>query len=294
MDHARDRHAAARHASTGIDGTGVDATVAAGAETGAVRTHDHGHVRRLVLADGARRNLLTEEMMAALEKALIAARDNANVRVIVIAGEGPAFSAGHDLKRMCEHYADPDRGSAYFEGLFRQCSRLMMLLPEIDKPIIAEVATVAVAAGCQLVAAADLAVASETARFGTTGVTFGLFCSTPMVPLSRGVHRKAALEMLFTGDLVSATHAREIGLVNRVVPAERLTEETMALATAIASKSPKVLAMGKRAYYAQIDMGLGAAYTHAASVMVENLLAEDGEEGLTSFREKRPPVWTGR
>lgn len=259
-----------------------------------VREETVGRVRRLTLCDTKRRNLLTTEMMAALDAALERAAGDDDIRCVVIAGEGPAFSAGHDLKAMTGHYHDEDGGRAYFERLFDQCSALMYGIARNPRPIIAEVRTVAAAAGCQLVAACDMAVAAEGARFGTTGVTFGLFCSTPMVPLSRVVDRKAALEMLMTGDLIDADHALRIGLVNRVVPEEKLTEETMALADKVASKSPLVLQMGKEAYYAQIEKGLRDAYAHCSTVMVDNLMTSDGHEGLTAFVEKRHPEWQGR
>ncbi len=254
----------------------------------------HGHVRRLTMRNAARRNLLTEEMMAALSDALDRAGRDEAVRVVVIAAEGPAFSAGHDLKAIDARRNDPDGGRAYFEALFTTCSRLMEGIARNPRPVIAEVGAVAAAAGCQLVAACDLAVASGNARFGTTGVTFGLFCSTPMVPLSRTVGRKEALEMLFTGDLIDADRAREIGLVNHVVPHERLTADTMALAGRIATKSPAVLAIGKRAYYAQAEKDLSGAYAHCTGVMVDNLMMEDGVEGIASFVEKRAPAWRGR
>ncbi|WP_018697736.1 enoyl-CoA hydratase [Amorphus coralli] len=259
-----------------------------------VREETVGRVRRLTLCDTRRRNLLTTEMMAALDAALERAADDDAVRCVVIAGEGPAFSAGHDLKAMTAHYDDEDGGRGYFERLFDQCSALMYGIARNPRPVIAEVRTVAAAAGCQLVAACDMAVAAEEARFGTTGVTFGLFCSTPMVPLSRVVDRKAALEMLMTGDLIDAEHALRIGLVNRVVPEERLTEETMALADKVAEKSPLVLQMGKEAYYTQIEKGLRDAYAHCSTVMVDNLMTSDGHEGLTAFVGKRDPEWQGR
>lgn len=264
-------------------------------ETGPlIREETHGHVRRLTLNDVRRRNLLTIEMMTCLDEALRRAADDDDVRCVVIAGEGPAFSAGHDLKAMTAHYDDEDGGRAYFQALFHQCSELMYGIARNPRPIIAEVRTVAAAAGCQLVAACDMAVAAESARFGTTGVTFGLFCSTPMVPLSRVVDRKAALEMLITGDLIPADRAERIGLVNHVVPEDRLTEETMALAAKVATKSPLVLKMGKEAYYAQIEKGLKDAYAHCSTVMVDNLLTGDGHEGLSAFVGKRDPVWEGR
>lgn len=272
-----------------------ETTPAADADAGTrVREETVGHVRRLTLDDAKRRNLLTEAMMTDLKAALDRAAAEDAVRCVVIAAEGPAFSAGHDLKGMTAHRTDPDGGRGYFEALFAQCSDLMAGIAANPRPIVAEVGAVAAAAGCQLVAACDLAVASEHARFGTTGVTFGLFCSTPMVPLSRAVSKKAALEMLFTGDLIDAERAREIGLVNHVVPHERLTEDTMALAGRIATKSPLVLAMGKRAYHAQMEMGLSGAYGHCSTVMVDNLMTADGEEGLAAFIDKREPRWTGR
>lgn len=259
-----------------------------------VREETIGHVRRLTLVDEKHRNLLTSEMMAALDEALERAATDEEVRCVVIAAEGPAFSAGHDLKAMTARYGDADGGQAYFQRLFDQCSALMYGIARNPRPIIAEVRSVAAAAGCQLVAACDMAVAAEGARFGTTGVTFGLFCSTPMVPLSRVVDRKAALEMLMTGDLISAEHAEKIGLVNHVVPEDKLTDETMALANKIASKSPLVLQMGKEAYYAQIEKGLKDAYAHCSTVMVDNLMTHDGREGLTAFVGKRDPEWEGR
>ncbi|MDQ0316026.1 enoyl-CoA hydratase [Amorphus orientalis] len=259
-----------------------------------VREETVGRVRRLVLIDEKRRNLLTSEMMAALDEALERAASDSDIRCVVIAAEGPAFCVGHDLKAMTAHYEDPDGGRAFFQGLFDQCSALMYGIARNPRPIIAEVHSVAAAAGCQLVAACDIAVAAESARFGTTGVTFGLFCSTPMVPLSRAVDRKDALEMLMTGDLISAGHADKIGLVNHVVPDDKLTEETMALAERIATKSPLVLQMGKEAYYAQIEKGLQDAYAHCSTVMVDNLMTRDGKEGLSAFVGKREPHWEGR
>lgn len=258
-----------------------------------VREQTIGRVRRLTLATPHRRNLLTEEMMTALAGALGRAAADPEVRCVVIAAEGPAFCAGHDLKAMTAHYEDADGGRGYFQGLFDQCSELMYGIAQNPRPVIAEVHTVAVAAGCQLVAACDMAVAAESARFGTTGVTFGLFCSTPMVPLSRVVDRKAALEMLITGDLIDAERAEKIGLVNHVVADARLTEATMALAERVATKSPLVLQMGKEAYYAQIEKGLKDAYAHCSTVMVDNLMTRDGHEGLSAFVGKREPTWEG-
>lgn len=249
-----------------------------------------GKVHRIVLNRGPRRNLLTPEMMAALSAAL----DAPGASVIVIASTGPAFCAGHDMKTMAAHHGDEDGGRAYFAALFDQCSRLMQKIAEAPQPVVAQVHATAVAAGCQLVAACDLAVAADTVRFGTTGVTFGLYCSTPAVHLTRTVAPKHAAEMLMTGDLIDAQKALEIGLVNRVVPAEALSEETMGLAENIAAKSAAVLAMGKRAVREQAGLPLQEAYDRASCAMVDNLLLEDGREGLAAFAQKRPAAWRDR
>lgn len=259
-------------------------------ETPNVLVHDEGRVRRIVLNRPAKRNLLTEEMMRDLKTAL----DAPDARVIVIASDGPAFCAGHDMKGMAAHHADEDGGRAYFKALFDQCSEMMLAIAEAPQPVIAEVHAVAVAAGCQLVAACDMAVAADTAKFGTTGVTFGLYCSTPGVPLVRAVPDKHAAELLMTGDMIDAARAERIGLVNRVVPAERLTEETMGLARHVAAKSQAVLALGKRTASAQRDLPLAEAYALAADAMVENLLLADGREGLAAFAAKRPADWQDR
>lgn len=242
------------------------------------------------MSAGAQRNLLTPQMIAALSDAL----DAPDARVIVIAAQGPAFCAGHDMKTMSAHHDDEDGGKAAFEALFKTCSAMMEKIATLPQPVIAEVHATAVAAGCQLVAACDLAIAADTARFGTTGVTFGLYCSTPAVPLTRTVAPKHAAEMLMTGDLINAAHAERIGLINRAVPAERLTDETMTLAAHIAQKSGAVLALGKRAVAAQRGLALGEAYACATEAMVDNLLLEDGREGLTAFKQKRPGEWTDR
>lgn len=252
-----------------------------------VLVEDHGAVRRIVLNRPAARNLLTEEMIAALE----AAFEAPGARVIVIASQGPAFCAGHDMKAMAAHHDDADGGRAYFAALFATCGAMMGRIATLPQPVIAEVHAPAVAAGCQLVAACDLAIAADTATFGTTGVTFGLYCSTPAVPLSRTVAPKHAAEMLMTGDLVDAAHAERIGLVNRAVPAESLTEETMALARRIARHSPAVLALGKRSVARTRPLPLQEAYAAAADTMVENLLIDDGREGLAAFAAKRPATW---
>ncbi|WP_319005089.1 enoyl-CoA hydratase [Acuticoccus sediminis] len=256
-------------------------------ETPQVLIEDAGRVRRIVLNRPAQRNLLTPEMMTAVKDAL----DAPGARVIVIASDGPAFCAGHDMKAMASHHADADGGRAYFTALFNQCSDMMLAIANAPQPVIAEVHSVAVAAGCQLVAACDLAVAADTAKFGTTGVTFGLYCSTPAVPLVRAVPDKHAAELLMTGDIIDAARAERIGLVNRVVPAAELTETTMALAHHIATKSAAVLSIGKRTAHQQQSLPLADAYAVAADAMVENLLLADGREGLDAFAKKRHADW---
>ena len=253
-----------------------------------------GPVLRLVLSRPERRNSLSRDMLTALGDALDGAAADRDIGVVVIAAEGPVFSAGHDLKELTGHRDDPDRGRAFFAETMDQCAAVMVSVVRHPKPIIAEIGGVATAAGCQLVASCDLAIASEAARFQTPGVHIGLFCSTPMVALSRSVARKHALEMLLTGDMVPAARAAEIGLVNRVVAAEDLTSETMAFAGKIATKSPATLKVGKEAFQQQIDLPLAEAYRYASDVMVENMLSKDAEEGIGAFLGKRVPNWTGR
>ena len=248
-------------------------------------------ILRLTLNDVKRRNALSEAMLGALGAAFGDAGNDPAVRVIVLAANGPAFCAGHDLKEMTAGRAAPDCGKAYFASVMSMCSGVMQGIVNCPKPVIAEVTGVATAAGCQLVASCDLAIASETAQFSTPGVHIGLFCSTPMVALSRNVANKHAMEMLLTGDMTSAARAAEIGLVNRVVAENALQDATMEMARKIASKSSMTLATGKRAFYAQREMPLAQAYEHASEVMVENMLAHDAVEGIGAFIEKRAPLW---
>lgn len=248
-------------------------------------------VMRLTLNDSKRRNALSEEMMAKLTDSLDQASKNDAVRVIVIAGKGPAFCAGHDLKQMSAGRNSADNGHEYFKEVFTVCSKLMQLITNNSKPVIAEVAGVAAAAGCQLVASCDLAIAGESARFVTPGVNIGLFCSTPMVALSRNVSNKAAMEMLLTGEMVDSKKAEHIGLINRVVDDKKITEATMAIAEIIASKSRMTVKTGKQAFYRQKEMSLTDAYDYASSVMVENMLKSDAKEGIDAFSEKRQPKW---
>jgi len=250
---------------------------------------DEGGIAFLTLNRPQARNALSVALMARLQDALDAIAADRAVRVVVIAGAGPAFCAGHDLREI---RANPDR--ARYEALFAQCSRLMLTITRLPKPVIARVHGVATAAGCQLVATCDLAVAAADARFATPGVNIGLFCSTPMVALSRAVGRKPAMEMLLTGDLVGAARARELGLVNRVVPLAALDDEVARLARQIAGKSAHVLAIGKEAFYRQAELGIAAAYDYASEVMTRNMLARDAEEGIDAFIAKRPPAWQDR
>jgi enoyl-CoA hydratase/carnithine racemase len=246
-------------------------------------------VARLVLNRPERRNALSQEVMVEMLQALDAVANDDTTRVLVIEGRGPAFSAGHDLAEMT---AKNDAG--FYQVLFSTCVRLMTRVHELPQPVIAKVHGVATAAGCQLVAACDLAVASDDARFATPGVNIGLFCSTPMVPVARSIGRKRALEMLFTGEMIDARTAVEWGLVNRVVAADRLDAEVDELARRIASASPYVLALGKRAFYAQDQLPEAGAYEIACEVMVDNAQSDDAHEGMRAFLEKRAPQWRNR
>ena len=236
-------------------------------------------------------NALSEAVLASLADALATARDDDAVRAVVIAAEGQVFSAGHDLKELTAHRADPDGGREYFQTLFAQCAVVMQAIVRLPKPVIAEVDGLATAAGCQLVASCDLAICSDEATFCTPGVHIGLFCSTPMVALSRNVHRKHAMEMLLTGEAVDATAARSIGLVNRVVPRDYLRRVTDEYASRIAAKASRTLSIGKEAFYAQADMGLEDAYAFASEVMAENMLDAEAEEGIGAFLQHRKPDW---
>ncbi len=251
----------------------------------------HDGVLRLTLNRPGARNALSSALMRALLDALEHAAMDHGVRVIVIAANGPVFSAGHDLREMTEARAVRDHGKEAFAALFTQCSKLMQTIVAHPRPIIAEVQGVATAAGCQLVASCDLAVAADTAKFATPGVNIGLFCSTPMVALSRNVPRKQAMEMLLTGDMVEAKVAVSIGLINRAVPADKLRGETDALAKKIASKPFATVRTGKHAFYQQLEMPLDKAYAYAAQVMTENMLHAEANEGIGAFLEKREPRW---
>jgi len=245
----------------------------------------------ITLNNHERRNPLSKDLLTRLRGVIEDASENDAVRVIVIASVGPVFSAGHDLWEMTEARISQDKGRAFFEELLALCSKVMASIVTSPKPVIAEVGGVATAAGCQLVASCDLAIASDTARFATPGVNIGSFCSTPMVALSRNVSNKHAMEMLLTGDMYSAEQAIGMGLINRTCASEDLENEVTERARRIASKSRHANAIGKRAFYAQREMELSKAYEYATGVMVENMLAEDAVEGVGAFFEKRTPVW---
>lgn len=258
-----------------------------------LRNDDQG-IATLALNRPAARNALSEALLDALTREFDAVAHDPNIRAVVLTANGPVFSAGHDLKEMTAHRSDPDRGRAYFADVLARCSAVMQRIVRLPQPVIAATEGLATAAGCQIVASCDLAVAGSEARFCTPGVHIGLFCSTPMVALSRNLSRKHAMEMLLLGDMVGAEDARRIGLVNRVVPAGEAEREAHRMATTIASKSPLTLKIGKQAFYEQAEMPLGEAYDHATRAMVENMLARDAEEGIGAFMGKRNPVWEGR
>jgi enoyl-CoA hydratase/carnithine racemase len=250
-----------------------------------------GNIAVLTLNRPEARNSLSEGLIAALDASLREIRDDAIVRAVVIAATGKAFSAGHDMKELTARRSDADRGRAYFAEIMTACSTMMQAIVHLPKPVVAAVQGIATAAGCQLVATCDLAVASEAASFATPGVDIGLFCSTPMVALSRNIPRKQAMEMLLTGEPISATTARDIGLINRVVPAGSERDQAIALAQKVARKSAYTIKIGKAAFYRQAEMNLADAYAYAAEVMTENMMARDAEEGIGAFIEKREPKW---
>ena len=248
-------------------------------------------ILRITLDDQNRRNALSEKMLLALNKIFSEASNDASIRVIILSSNGPAFSAGHDLKELTSARSNSDKGEEFFSYIMNMCSTLMQNITSCSKPVIAEVEGVATAAGCQLVASCDLAIADNNAKFSTPGVNIGLFCSTPMVALSRNVSKKHAMKMLLTGEMISADHAVDIGLINQSVKNIMLEDTVTKLAEKIASKSSITLATGKEAFYTQCDMSLPQAYQYASKIMVENMLAIDAKEGINAFIEKRAPAW---
>lgn len=248
-----------------------------------------GGVCTLTLNRPKQYNALSGAMLTELQTALEQIANDKSIRVVVIAGQGTAFCAGHDLKEM---RSNPRKD--FYDTLFAQCSRFMLTIARQPQPVIARVHGIATAAGCQLVAACDLAVAADSAKFATSGINVGLFCSTPAVALSRNVPRKKAMEMLMTGEFIDAATAESFGLLNRVVPLDRLDAEVQRLAAAIIAKSPVAVATGKRMFYPQLEVGMEAAYAQAAEAMACNMMADDAGEGIDAFIAKRPPQWTGK
>ncbi|MFZ1726644.1 MAG: enoyl-CoA hydratase [Albidovulum sp.] len=255
-----------------------------------LRQNQNG-IATLTLNAPDRLNALSDAMLAALKAEFIALASDPAIRVVILKGAGKAFCAGHDLKEMQAGRATPDKGRAYFSDLFDRCTEVMQMIPALPQPVIAQVHGIATAAGCQLVASCDMAMAAEGTRFGVNGVNIGLFCSTPMVALSRNIPRKKAFEMLTTGAFIDAAQAESVGLINRTVPGQRLETETLALAGVVAAKLSGAVKIGKRAFYEQIEMTRADAYAHAGAVMVENMLWRDTEEGINAFIEKRDPDW---
>jgi enoyl-CoA hydratase/carnithine racemase len=260
----------------------------------ALRRNDAGGVAKLTLCRAEKRNPLSEALIAAMTAELNAIAADKSIRAVVLAAEGPVFCAGHDLKEMSARRSDSDHGRAYFADILGRCAAMMTRIINLPQPVIAAVEGVATAAGCQLVASCDLAVAGAGAQFCTPGVHIGLFCSTPMVALSRCVSHKHAMEMLLLGEMTDAQAAHRYGLVNRVTPAGGALAQAQEMAWIIASKSPLTVKTGKQAFYKQREMTLDDAYRFASGVMVENMLARDAEEGIGAFVEKREPTWEGR
>jgi enoyl-CoA hydratase/carnithine racemase len=258
-----------------------------------LRIEHQPSVLRLTLANPPA-NALSDAMIDALQVALDAAAEDASVRVVVIGAEGKLFSGGHDLKQMTAHRSDLDGGRAYFEDVFRRCSKMMQSIRALPKPVVAEVGGIATAAGCQLVASCDIAIASALARFGVNGIDVGLFCSTPMVALSRNIGAKSALDMLMTGEMIDADRALAVGLVSRIAEPDKLRGETDAVVERLLARPPGVLALGKQAFYRQLRMPLGEAYDFASATIVGNMLMDEAKEGIGAFIEKRKPDWSAR
>jgi len=254
--------------------------------------NDTGAVAHLTMNAPERLNALSDEMLAALQEQIDALREDPTIRAIILSGRGKGFCAGHDIKQMTAGRQSEDGGKAYFQDLFSRCTSVMMGLQSLPQPVIAQVHGIATAAGCQLVASCDLAVAAEGTKFGVNGVNIGLFCSTPMVALSRNIPRKQAFEMLTTGEFISADRAAELGLINRAVPADQLEDATRAMAQTIASKLGAAVRIGKQAFYDQLQMPMDQAYAYTGDVIVENLLYRDTIEGMAAFVEKRSPDWS--
>jgi len=270
--------------------TAPDATVVGSP----VLRENSGDIAVLILNRPRARNTLAEATLQALQRALADIAEEKAVRAVVLAARGSVFSAGHDLKELSAHRSEADGGRGYTQHIMQICSAMMLSILRLPQPVIAAVEGTATAAGCQLVATCDLAVTSSAAKFSTPGVHIGLFCSTPMVALSRNVGRKHAMEMLITGDTISADDAYRIGLVNRVVEPGMARQHALQLAQKISAKSPAVIKLGKEAFYRQLEMGIADAYAYASEVMVQNMMTRDAAEGISAFLEKRPPNWHNR
>ena len=256
-----------------------------------IKSEQINKVLHLTLNDQEHQNTLSDEMINELDKKFEEASQDSHVKVIILSSTGKVFCAGHNLKDLNSKRSEPDKGRSYYEKIFRNCSVLMMNIIQNPKPVIAAIDGIATAAGCQLIASCDLAYASERAQFATPGVNIGLFCSTPMVALSRNVSKKSAMEMLLTGDLIDAKKACEIGLINNFFNSEELMKKVFEQAERISSKSMQTLKIGKKAFYKQREMSLEDAYNYTSSVMIENMLENDSEEGISAFLEKRKPIW---
>lgn len=250
------------------------------------------HIAHIEMTAPARLNALSDAMLAALHAELDTIAEDDTIRVVILSGSGKAFCAGHDLKEMQAGRSADDGGAAYFKDLFGRCGALMQRIQTLPQPVIAQVHGIATAAGCQLVATCDMAVAADTTKFGVNGVNIGLFCSTPMVALTRNIPTKSAFEMLTTGRFIDATEAQQLGLINRSVPPENLQSATRALAASIAAKLPAAVRYGKAAFYAQTHMATQDAYAFTADVMAANMQDRDTNEGITAFLEKRKPDWS--
>ncbi len=272
----------------------MSAAIDGAAEAMLLRRDGGDGVTVLTLNRPGARNSLSLQMLETMENLLAAIGEDASVRCVVLAANGPVFCAGHDLRELTAHRADADGGRGFYDRTMQACSRVMQAIVGLPQPVVAAVQGVATAAGCQLVATCDLAVAAEGARFCTPGVDIGLFCSTPAVALARAVPRKAAMEMLLLGDMIPAQEALRIGLLNRVVPADRVMEAALGLAGRIAARSALTVRMGKKGFYGQVDLPLQEAYARAVCVMTDNMMARDAAEGIGAFLEKRRPVWEDR
>jgi len=253
--------------------------------------HDTNAIAHLKMNAPDKLNALSEAMLSALQDQFDSLQNDRQIRAVILSGAGKAFCAGHDLKEMTAGRQTEDGGKAYFKELFQKCARMMSSIQKLPQPVIAQVHGIATAAGCQMVASCDMAVAADSTRFGVNGVNIGLFCSTPMVALSRNIPRKQAFEMLTTGQFINAERARDLGLINRIASEDELQEATSELAETVASKLAVAVKIGKEAFYNQLQMSLSDAYDYTGSVMVENMLFRDTEEGISAFIEKRDPNW---